>query len=154
MAWPVLPWCDGRVATPSSRTDRPPSTRTAHRLRYTKSRKLQLQVTSTKVTGVGLKDLRHLDKLAYLDLAHSPITDAGLKEIAGLKGLRRLTLIGTRVTEAGLMELAKLKDLEDLTISKGVFTEKVMDDLRKALPKRKFTHFSRLATPRRCGGRA
>ena len=34
-----------------------------------------------------------------------------------------------------LMELAQLKDLEDLTISKGQFTDKVMDDLRKALPK-------------------
>ena len=48
-----------------------------------------LQVSSTKITGVGFKDLDHLDKLASLDLSHSSLTDAGLKEITGLKGVRR-----------------------------------------------------------------
>ena len=64
-----------------------------------------------------------------------------MKEIAGLKGLRHLTLIGIQATGPGLMELAKLKNLEDLTISKGQFTEKVIDDLRKALPKTKVNEF-------------
>ena len=34
-----------------------------------------------------------------------------------------------------------MKNLEDLTISKGQFTEKVMDELRKALPKTKIKTF-------------
>ena len=100
-----------------------------------------LQVTSTKVTGVGFEGLHHLDKLASLDLSHSSISDAGLTEIAGLKGLRHLTLIGIQARGPGLAELAKLKNLEDLTISKGQFPEKVIDDLRKALPKTKVNEF-------------
>ena len=55
--------------------------------------------------------------------------------------MRCLTLIGIPATAAGLKELAKLKNLEDLTISKGQFTEKVMEDLRKALPKTKVETF-------------
>ena len=58
-----------------------------------------------------------------------------------MKGVRRLTLIGTQVTGPGLTELAKLKYLKELTISKSLFTEKVIDELRKALPKTKVSGF-------------
>jgi hypothetical protein len=40
-----------------------------------------------------------------LDLSGTRVTDAGLKELAGLKGLQTLHLGGTRVTDAGLREL-------------------------------------------------
>jgi hypothetical protein len=42
-----------------------------------------------------------------LDLTDTRVTDAGLKELAGLQQLRTLRVRATQVTEAGAAELRK-----------------------------------------------
>jgi|GEM_PF-2505728 len=62
-----------------------------------------------------LKALRKDDKalrkpVIEVQLSNTKVTDAGLKELAPLKNLTTLDLGGTNVTDAGLKELAPLKN--------------------------------------------
>ena len=65
-----------------------------------------LNLSSTKVTDAGLKELKDLKNLTTLYLP-AAVTDAGLKELKDLKNLTLLDLFDTSVTDAGLKELKK-----------------------------------------------
>jgi Leucine-rich repeat (LRR) protein len=52
--------------------------------------------------------LWNLKQLKYLDLGSTKITDIGLKELQGVTNLRRLILQNTQITDAGLKELQGL----------------------------------------------
>ena len=52
------------------------------------------------------------EELQSLELSETKVTDTGLKELAALKELRSLQLYGTLVTNAGLKELHDLKRLQ------------------------------------------
>jgi hypothetical protein len=69
-----------------------------------------LDLGETKITGAGLKELASLKQLQVLDLGFAKVTDAGLKGLAGLKQLQTLVLGDTKITDAGLKELAGLKE--------------------------------------------
>jgi hypothetical protein len=67
-----------------------------------------LDLSYTKVTDAGLKELASLKQLRWLELRHTAVTDAGLKELKGLVRLEHVYL-GTdmRTTAAGTRELEK-----------------------------------------------
>ena len=53
---------------------------------------VEVNLSWTKVTDAGLKDLAPLTQLQTLDLSETKVTDAGLKDLAALKQLRTLSL--------------------------------------------------------------
>jgi internalin A len=83
-----------------------------------------LDLSRTRVTDTGLKELAGLKNLQILNLTLTDVTDAGLKELAGLKNLQIVYLGFTKVTDAGMKELAGLKNLRtlDLTGNNSIFT--------------------------------
>ena len=60
---------------------------------------------ATKVTDAGLKDLKSLESLTFLDLSWTEISDAGLKELKTLKKLATLRIVHTNATDAGILGL-------------------------------------------------
>ena len=83
----------------------------------TKVRKMGF--ASTKITGVGFKDLTGLKDLTELDVSQTPVNDEGLKAIATFTQLKILALRSTKVSDPGLNELAPLTQLEELSVSNG-----------------------------------
>jgi internalin A len=76
-----------------------------------------LDLSFTRMTDAGLKEVAKLSNLHVLDLSFTNITDAGLKELAPLQNLHTLNLWHTRITNAGLPHLTKLKKLQWLNLS-------------------------------------
>ena len=66
-----------------------------------------LNLSDTKITDAGLKDIAKLQQLTGLDLSGTKITDEGLKDIAKMQNLTTLYLLGTQITDAGAAELMK-----------------------------------------------
>jgi len=64
-----------------------------------------LDLTSTSVTGIGLKDRSDMVSLYQLNLADCPVTDESLAAIPRFPKLEELLLAGTEVTDTGLMGL-------------------------------------------------
>ena len=92
----------------------------------------RLNLSYTKISDAGLKELAKLPKLINLYLAETQISDAGLKDVAKLE---RLDLYSTKITDAGLKEVAKLKQLKELNLLGTKVTEAGVAELQKALPK-------------------
>ena len=66
----------------------------------------KLDLSETKLTDAGLKELAKLQSLTTLELRSNPgVTDASVKELKQLKQLITLDLRGTKVTNLGLHEL-------------------------------------------------
>ncbi len=64
-----------------------------------------LALADTKVTSVGLQQLRELRSLECLIIKRTPVTDAGLEHLRGLTNLERLQLHDTQVTPEGARRL-------------------------------------------------
>src|SRR4051794_11983292 len=60
---------------------------------------VRVNLSSSKVTNEGLKELAALRNLTTLDLSNTKITDEGLKELVPLKNLTVLSLYLTKVTD-------------------------------------------------------
>jgi hypothetical protein len=83
----------------------------------------------TEVTDTGLKELAQFKNLTVLYLNRTQVTDAGLKEVALLKNLAELHLPDTQVTDTGLKELAPLKNLTTLNLSYTQVTDAGLKEL-------------------------
>ena len=70
----------------------------------------------TRLTDVGVNDLKELKGLTHLSLRYAHITDVGAKELCELENLTSLDLGMTNVTDAGVMELKELKNLTKLSL--------------------------------------
>jgi internalin A len=99
----------------------------------------RLWLSGTKVTDAGLANLRPLSRLESLHLEFTRVTDAGLVNLKELSGLHQLALNGRQVTDAGLANLRDLEQLEDLQLIGTSVTADAADELRKSLPKCKYT---------------
>ena len=64
-----------------------------------------LNLSDTKITDEGLKEVAKLQQIELLYLERTQITDAGLMEVAKLQKLSGLDLTGTKTTDAGLAEV-------------------------------------------------
>jgi hypothetical protein len=90
-----------------------------------------LDLSGTQVTDAGLKELKDLKQLHFLDLRGTKVTDTGLKELKGLTQLRVLRLGGFGlVTDAGLKELKGLKQLEELHLNATKVTDAGLKELK------------------------
>lgn len=87
-----------------------------------------LDLTRTKVTDAGLKELASLKNLTSLSLTSTEVTDEGIKDLAPLQNLKTLILWSTKVTDAGLKDLAPLKNLTSLSLNDQV-TDRGLKDL-------------------------
>jgi hypothetical protein len=75
-----------------------------------------------------------------LDLSGTKITDVGFKELAGLQQLEWLELDGTRIGDASLKVLAGFKQLELLSLFNTQVTREGAGKLQKVLPRCKIDH--------------
>ncbi len=83
-----------------------------------------LSLCGADITDTGLKSLRDLATVVYLDISGTGVTDAGLAHLRGWNDLASLVLRDTRVTEVGLKDLgAKPRlvrlDLAGLPVTAG-----------------------------------
>jgi Leucine-rich repeat (LRR) protein len=121
-------------------------------------------IDATQITDLGLKQLRELNELQYVDLSDTgitdagldsfkdksqlqmlnlsgdQITDAGLKDLHGSSQLKKLVLKGTRITDAGLEHLKELTALRELWLNETNVTDAGVSELQKALPNCKIEH--------------
>ena len=93
-----------------------------------------LDLSNTKITEEGLKELAKLQNLTKIALRRTKITDEGLKEVAKLQNLIELDLQMTKITDAGLKEVAKLQKLKFIILSGTEITKSSAAELKKALP--------------------
>ena len=74
------------------------------------------------------------DTVRSLSLCRGPLTDAGLKELRRLKNLTWLDLRETKVSDAGLEEVAKHSKLTHVLLKDTQVTQRGIEKLRAALP--------------------
>lgn len=72
---------------------------------------LSINLSGTRVTDAGLKQLATMTEITGLVLTDTQITDSGLVELGGLPKLMFLDLSGTRVGDQGIASLRECKDL-------------------------------------------
>jgi hypothetical protein len=88
----------------------------------------ELDLTGSRVTASGLKELAGLQQLQTLHLGENPaMTDSGLEGLAELKQLRELDLIGSQVTVSGLKKLAGLHQLQTLHLGETQWRNRIND---------------------------
>jgi len=78
-----------------------------------------IDLSSSKITDVDLKELKDLQNLTTLNLYGTDVTDGCLGELKGLKNLTTLQLYGTAVTDTGLKELKDFKNITILSLPKS-----------------------------------
>jgi len=91
---------------------------------------LESAPATVRVTDAGLKYLRGLTNLQYLDLRCNPITDAGLAYLSELVNLGTLNLSDTHITDAGLEHLKTLTKLQDLLLHNTRITDSGLQHLK------------------------
>lgn len=117
-----------------------------------------LDLTSTQITGAGLRSACHLHALAHLnlertrildddlshlkaypelvclDLSATSITDSGLPHLKELPKLSSLVLAGTAITDAGLTHLTDLPQLRWLFLTGTKVTPAGLDNFHRRRP--------------------
>ena len=105
------------------------------------------RVTFNNVSGVDdllLSQLVAMRTVQELDLSGTKMTDAGLRQLASLKKLRVLKLAGNKgVTDAGAKELRAIETLEHLDLSSTSITDKGVAEIA-SLPRLRVLQLSRL----------
>ena len=86
------------------------------------------------VTDEGLKVLKGLRHLNFLQLSNTDMTDVALPYFQDCKKLESLKLHNTGVTDAGLPHLANFTNLKILTLKQTRISEKAVKQLAAALP--------------------
>jgi hypothetical protein len=72
----------------------------------------QLYLANTRITDVGLANVKGLADLAVLDIsANAGITNAGLENVAGLVKLQQIMFSNTGISDEGLVHLKGLPEL-------------------------------------------
>ncbi|VTS02487.1 Putative regulatory subunit (Fragment) OS=Gemmata sp. Wa1-1 PE=4 SV=1: LRR_6: LRR_6 [Gemmata massiliana] len=88
-----------------------------------------LHLDCTDVSDQGLRELKALTNLTELNLRSIEVTDRGLAELKGLTNLSVLGLFGTDVTDAGLKELKGLTKLTSLELGSTKVTDRGLKEL-------------------------
>jgi len=94
----------------------------------------ELNLRNTAVTGAGMKDLKGLKKLVKVVLADTQVADAELRDLKELQTVQSLDLTNTWITDAGLRDLKDLKGLKELTLTGTLVTPAGQKKLNSVLP--------------------
>ncbi len=86
---------------------------------------------SPLVSDEGIRYVRGLDHLAYLQLCGTSVSDSGLKNIGSLEALVDLNLRETQVTDVGIAHLTSLKHLERLDLGRTRIGDKGLESIRR-----------------------
>jgi Leucine-rich repeat (LRR) protein len=90
----------------------------------------RLDLSLTRISDQGLRNLRAAPKIAELNLYYAElITDDGMSAVRGWKHLKRLNLRGTKITDKTLEMLATVPTLESLDIGFAEITDVGLDHL-------------------------
>ena len=98
-----------------------------------------LNLFRSEMTDRGLAYLRNLTHLQTLLIGGTKVTDVGLTNLRAMKELKKLSLFQTQVTDAAVPHLKRLSNLETLLISGSKITEAGTRELQAALPKVRFS---------------
>jgi hypothetical protein len=90
----------------------------------------KLDLAGTRVTDVGVRELKHLMHLCWLDLAGTGVTGAGVRELGELSTLFALRLADTAISDEELKELKELQTLRSLDLSRTAVTDAGLKHLR------------------------
>jgi thiol-disulfide isomerase/thioredoxin len=92
---------------------------------------------SPRVQGAGMKYLRALPRLGWLEFQRTGLRDAELKRLLDMRALYRVILNDEHVTDAAvttLKELARFKKLDEVDLFDTEITSDGVTALRRALP--------------------
>lgn len=93
-----------------------------------------LNLNGTEISDETIPQLKQLNRLTHLNLAHTQITDAGLQQLADSGNLEYLSLTGTRINDDSLRYLRGLTNLKRLDLMHTSITDaglKSLEELRK-----------------------
>lgn len=84
----------------------------------------RLDLSHTRITDIGFKDLKALTNVRDLNLYYAEqVGDAVLTVARGWQNLRRLNLRGTKITDAGVAQLEEHPSLEAIDVGFSLFTD-------------------------------
>jgi Leucine-rich repeat (LRR) protein len=85
---------------------------------------LRLDLSHTRITDPGFRDLKALPKVTELNLYYAEqIGDGALAIVKNWRTLKRLNLRGTKITDAGVAQLAEHPALEAIDVGFSLFTD-------------------------------
>ena len=96
-------------------------------------RSLHLGHSST-VSDRACFAIGHLTRLAFLDLSSTQVTGAGLRNIAALRDLERLDLAFLKLTDRDITALLELSRITELNLAYSQLTDVGVDLLVEAMP--------------------
>jgi hypothetical protein len=97
----------------------------------------QLDLSKTKVTDSGLRNIAGFRYLTHLDLRHTQVGDEGISFLRNMENLWYLNLLNTKVTDRGLDTLGEIQSLQEIYLWQSDVTISGVKELRAALPKAK-----------------
>ncbi len=97
-------------------------------------KELRLNVNPQGSTDLSPLGALQPEDLQYLQLSSSRVTNVGLLHLQRLTGLRALWLYDTRISDAGLVHLQGLTNLQVLNLRGTLVSPGGVDALQQALP--------------------
>ena len=85
-----------------------------------------ISLEGTRVGSEGVRHLKVLKKLEWLNLYQCSVGDAGVRHLSGIKNLKLLPVGNSGVTDAGLVHLGRMAQLEYLGLRGNTITGKGM----------------------------
>jgi hypothetical protein len=98
-----------------------------------------LNLFRTQLGNDGLAHLKKLTELRTLLIGGTRVTDSGLAALRPFRKLRKLSLFQTQVSDDGIAQLKQIPSLEVLLITGSKISPAGTQELRKALPKVRFS---------------
>ncbi len=99
----------------------------------------QLDLSKTKITDKGLRNVAGYRHLTHLNLRNTQVGDAGLAFLRNMENLWYLNLLNTKVTDRGLTNLMEIKGLQEVYLWQSKVTKEGVKRLREALPNAKIS---------------
>ena len=82
-----------------------------------------LSLSGSPITDDGLRKVKLMKSLLWLDVRYTRITDVGVGYISEAHGLTHLVLGDNNISDAGIQSLRRLTNLEQLEIDKTAATD-------------------------------
>lgn len=94
----------------------------------------RVNLGSTNISPIGLRELSQLPHLEAITLGDSAVDDDALAILARFPALQKLDLRNAPITDAGLWHLARMSTLQEVHLYKTNVTRRGLVDLRSARP--------------------